>query len=64
MTGVVIIFSASLLISNTEYNSVRAKAGIGQAKEDAVAVINYVLNAWGNGTITLKEVADIKIKKR
>jgi len=31
--------------------------------EDAVAVINYVLNAWGNngGTITLDEVKDIKI---
>ena len=31
--------------------------------EDAVAVINYSLNAWGNdgGTITLDEVKDIKI---
>ncbi len=31
--------------------------------EDAVAVINYVLNAWGNngGTINLDEVKDIKI---
>lgn len=31
--------------------------------EDAVAVINYVLNAWGNdgGTVTLEEVKDIKI---
>ena len=31
--------------------------------EDAVAVINYVLNAFGNsgGTITLEEVKDIKI---
>ena len=31
--------------------------------EDAVNVINYVLNAWGNdgGTITLEEVKDIKI---
>ncbi len=31
--------------------------------EDAVAIINYVLNAWGNdgGTITLDEVKDIKI---
>ena len=31
--------------------------------EDAVAVINYVLNAWGNdgGTIKLDEVKDIKI---
>jgi len=31
--------------------------------EDAVAVINYVLNAWGNdgGTIKLEEVKDIKI---
>jgi len=31
--------------------------------EDAVAVINYTLNAWGNdgGTITLDEVKDIKI---
>lgn len=32
-------------------------------KEDAVAVINYVLNAWGNngGTVTLEDVTDIKI---
>jgi mono/diheme cytochrome c family protein len=31
--------------------------------EDAVNVINYVLNAWGNdgGTITVDEVKDIKI---
>ena len=31
--------------------------------QDAVDVINYVLNAWGNkgGTITLAEVKDIKI---
>ena len=31
--------------------------------EDAVAVINYVLNAWGNdyGTVTVDEVKDIKI---
>ncbi len=31
--------------------------------EDAVAVINYVLNAWGNdgGTVKLEEVKDIKI---
>ncbi len=33
--------------------------------EDAVAVINYVLNAWGNegGTISVEEVKDIKIKR-
>jgi nitrite reductase (NO-forming) len=33
--------------------------------EDAVAVINYVLNAWGNngGTITIDEVKDIEIKR-
>lgn len=31
--------------------------------EDAVSVINYVLNAWGNngGSITVEEVKDIKI---
>lgn len=31
--------------------------------EDAVAVINYVLNAWGNngGSIKVEEVKDIKI---
>lgn len=31
--------------------------------QDAVDVINYVLNAWGNngGTISLEEVKDIKI---
>lgn len=31
--------------------------------EDAVNVINYVLNAWGNdgGTISVEEVKDIKI---
>lgn len=34
--------------------------------EDAVAVINYVLNAWGNdgGTITLEEVKDVVIDPR
>ncbi|MCF6171148.1 MAG: cytochrome c [Bacteroidales bacterium] len=32
-------------------------------KEDAVAVINYVLNAWGNdgGTVSLEDAKDIKI---
>ena len=32
-------------------------------KEDAVAVINYVLNSWGNdgGTVTMEEVKDVKI---
>ncbi len=31
--------------------------------KDAVAVINYVLNAWGNdyGTVKLEEVKDVKI---
>jgi nitrite reductase (NO-forming) len=31
--------------------------------QDAVHVINYVLNAWGNegGTITVEEVKDIKV---
>lgn len=31
--------------------------------EDAVAVVNYVLNAWGNnyGTVKLADVKDIKI---
>ncbi len=31
--------------------------------EDAVAVVNYVLNAWGNdyGTVTLEEAKDVKI---
>ncbi len=35
-------------------------------KEDAVAVINYVLNAWGNkgGTVTLEDVKDIVINPR
>jgi len=34
-----------------------------ETHEDAVAVINYVLNAWGNdgGTIKLEDVKDIKI---
>ncbi len=34
--------------------------------EEAVAVINYVLNAWGNngGTVTLEEVKDIVIEPR
>ena len=34
-------------------------------KEDAVAVINYVLNAWGNdgGTVTMEEVKHIEIKR-
>lgn len=35
-------------------------------KEDAVAVINYVLNAWGNngGTVTPDQVKNITIKPR
>lgn len=35
-------------------------------KEDAVAVINYVLNAWGNngGTVTLEDVKNVKINPR
>lgn len=35
-------------------------------KEEAVAVINYVLNAWGNkgGTVTLDDVKDVKINPR
>ena len=33
------------------------------AKEDAVAVINYVLNAWGNkgGIISLEDVKELKV---
>ena len=32
-------------------------------REDAVAVVNYILNAWGNegGTVSLEEVKDVKI---
>lgn len=35
-------------------------------KAEAVAVINYVLNAWGNegGTVTLEDVKDVKINPR
>jgi nitrite reductase (NO-forming) len=35
-------------------------------KEDAIAVINYVLNTWGNdgGYVTMEDVKDIKIKPR
>jgi len=35
-------------------------------KADAVAVINYVLNAWGNkgGTVTLEDVKNVKINPR
>ncbi len=35
-------------------------------KEDAVAVINYVLNAWGNkgGTVSMEDVKDVKIDPR
>lgn len=35
-------------------------------KEDAVAVINYVLNAWGNdaGTVTMDDVKNVKINPR
>lgn len=35
-------------------------------KEDAVAVINYVLSAWGNkgGTVSLEDVKDVKINPR
>lgn len=34
-------------------------------KKDAVAVVNYILNAWGNngGTVSMDEVEDIKIKR-
>lgn len=33
--------------------------------QDAVNVVNYILNSWGNngGTITLEEVKDIQIKR-
>ena len=35
-------------------------------KEDAVAVINYVLNAWGNdgGTVSMEDVKGVKIAPR
>ena len=35
-------------------------------KEDAVEIINYVLNAWGNkgGTVKLEEVKDVVINPR
>lgn len=35
-------------------------------KEDAVAVINYVLNAWGNnfGTVSLEDVKNVKVNPR
>ena len=35
-------------------------------KEDAVAVINYVLNAWGNngGTVILENVKNVTVKPR
>ncbi len=35
-------------------------------KEEAVAVINYVLNSWGNdgGMVTLEEVKDVVIDPR
>jgi len=35
-------------------------------KEDAVAVINYILNAWGNkgGTVTLNDVKSVVINPR
>ena len=35
-------------------------------KEDAVAVINYVLNAWGNkgGTVSMDDVKNVKIDPR
>lgn len=35
-------------------------------KEDAVAVINYVLNAWGNkgGTVSMEDVKNVKINPR
>ncbi len=35
-------------------------------KEEAVAVINYVLNSWGNkgGTVSLEEVKDVVIDPR
>ncbi|MCF8233664.1 MAG: cytochrome c [Bacteroidales bacterium] len=34
-------------------------------KQDAVAVVNYILNTWGNdgGTVSMEEVEDIKIKR-
>jgi len=35
-------------------------------KEDAIAVINYVLNAWGNegGTVSMDDVKDVKLAPR
>lgn len=37
-----------------------------ETKEEAVAVVNYVLNSWGNngGKVTLEEVKDVEIIRK
>jgi len=54
--------SAEKMIVNGQEYSTPMPAQVDN-HQDAVDVINYVLNAWGNdgGTITLEEVGDIEI---
>jgi mono/diheme cytochrome c family protein len=53
-----------LTVNNMKYNTPMPPQV--DTKEDAVAVINYVLNNFGNkgGTVTLEEVKDVVINPR
>jgi len=53
-----------MVINNVTYNMPMTPQV--DTKEDAVAVINYVLNAWGNngGTVRLEDVKDVKVNPR
>ncbi len=53
-----------IVVNGVKYNAPMPQQ-VG-TKEEAVAVVNYVLNTWGNngGTITLEEVKDVVIDPR
>lgn len=53
-----------IVVNGVKYNAPMPQQ-VG-TKEEAVAVINYVLNTWGNkgGTVTLEDVKDVVIDPR
>ncbi len=55
-----------MVVNGVTYNAPPMPQQV-DTKEEAVAVINYVLNSWGGndgGTVTLEEVKDVKIDPR
>lgn len=53
-----------IVVNGVKYNAPMPQQ-VG-TKEEAVAVVNYILNSWGNngGTVTLEEVKDVVIEPR